>query len=60
VQISDNVLVGANSFIFQGKSIGKDTSIDAMTYIDRDIPNNSVCSNRPNSQLKIFKRICKL
>ncbi|MDR3246394.1 MAG: acetyltransferase [Prevotellaceae bacterium] len=56
-QISDNVLVGANSFIFQGKSIGKDTSIDALTYIDRDIPNNSVCSNRPNCRLKIFKKI---
>jgi acetyltransferase EpsM len=53
VQIADDVLIGANSFIFQGKNIGKDVLIDAMTYIDRDIPNNSLCSSK---QVKVFKR----
>jgi len=46
VTIGERVLVGANAFIMQGKSIGNDTSIDALTYIDRDIGDRKVCSSK--------------
>lgn len=54
VSIGERVLVGANAFVFQGKSVGSDTLIDALTYIDRDIPERQICSSK---QLKVFKRI---
>jgi len=46
VNIGERVLVGANSFILQGKKIGSDTSIDALTYIDRDIEDRKICSSK--------------
>jgi UDP-N-acetylbacillosamine N-acetyltransferase len=52
-QIGKRVLVGANSFVFQGKRIGDDTQIDAMTYVDRDIEAGHLCSSR---SLRVLKR----
>jgi sugar O-acyltransferase (sialic acid O-acetyltransferase NeuD family) len=54
VKIGERVLIGTNSIIFQGKNIGDDCLIDALTYIDRDIENSMICSSK---QLKIFKRV---
>jgi acetyltransferase EpsM len=54
VNIGHRVLIGTNSIIFQGKSIGDDCLIDALTYIDRDIEDNMICSSK---QLKVFKRV---
>jgi len=54
VTLGNRILIGANSFIFQGKAIGNDVLIDALTYIDRDIPENSICSSK---QVKVFKRV---
>lgn len=34
-RIGARTLFGANSFIFQGKAIGEDCAVDALTYIDR-------------------------
>lgn len=53
VRVGHRVLVGSNAFIFQGKSIGDDTLIDAMTYVDRDIDSEQLCTSR---QLKVVKR----
>jgi sugar O-acyltransferase (sialic acid O-acetyltransferase NeuD family) len=47
-------LIGANSFVFQGKKIGEDCAIDAMTYIDRDIEENKLCTGNVGI-LKVFK-----
>lgn len=54
VTLGSRILLGANSFIFQGKAIGNDVLIDALTYIDRDIHENSICSSK---QVKVFKRV---
>lgn len=53
-KIGTRTLFGANSFIFQGKSIGEDCAIDAMTYIDRDIEDRKLCTNNIGG-LKIYK-----
>lgn len=52
--IGDRTLFGANSFIFQDKSIGSDCAIDALTYIDRDIEDKKLCTNNTGG-LKIYK-----
>lgn len=54
VTIGKNVLIGSNAFIFQGKIIGDNTQVDALTYVFKDIPENRICSNR---SIKVFKRI---
>ena len=53
VSIGARSLIGSNTFIFQGKSIGEDTIIDALTYVDRDIESNMICSSKT---IKVFKR----
>lgn len=55
VIIGARVLIGTNSAIFQGKSIGDDVMIDAMTYIKQDIESNVICSL--GSQIKKYKRV---
>lgn len=52
--VGSRTLLGANSFIFQGKSVGADCAIDALTYIDRDIENQKMCTSNV-AALKIFK-----
>lgn len=54
VEIGSRVLVGTNSMIFQGVKIGNDCLIDALTYVDRNIEDNMICSSK---QLKVFKRV---
>lgn len=53
-KIGSRTLFGANSFIFQGKSVGEDCAIDALTYIDRDIEDRKICTNN-TGVLKIYK-----
>lgn len=54
VTVGREVLIGANAFIFQGKTVGDRCLIDALTYIDRDIEANMICSGKT---LKVFKRV---
>ena len=53
VSIGERVLVGANTFILQGTTIGDDCQVDALTYAGRDIERNSLCTSR---QFKVFPR----
>lgn len=53
--IKNGTLIGANTVVFQGKTIGSECLIDAMTYIDNDIPDFKLCTSK--SQLKIYKNI---
>lgn len=53
VTVGERTLLGANAFILQGMMIGNDCQVDAMTYVGRDLENNSFCTSR---QLKIFPR----
>jgi sugar O-acyltransferase (sialic acid O-acetyltransferase NeuD family) len=55
VNIGARVLIGTNSAIFQGKTIGDDVIIDAMTYVKQDIESNMICTS--GSQLKKYKRV---
>ena len=55
VNIGARVLIGTNSAIFQGKTIGDDVIIDAMTYVKQDIQSNMICSSC--SQLKKYNRV---
>lgn len=52
VKIGNRVLVGSNSFVFQGKKIGDDCIIDAMTYVDSDMEENHIGSSRRFNQYK--------
>ncbi|MHB0956095.1 MAG: acetyltransferase [Pirellulaceae bacterium] len=54
VTIGDRVLIGSNAFVFQGLSIANDSLIDAMTYVDRNIESNMICSSK---QLRVHKRV---
>ena len=54
VSVGERVLIGANAFVFQGKQVGSDSRVDALTYIDRDIPPHSICSSK---RLEVHKRV---
>lgn len=54
VTIGDRTLIGANSCVYQGITVGKDCFIDAMTYIERDIDNAMMCTNRMGS-FRVYK-----
>lgn len=49
--IGKRVLIGANAFIAQNLSIGDDCSVDALTYVDADLPPNAIVSSR-NARIK--------
>jgi acetyltransferase-like isoleucine patch superfamily enzyme len=51
--IGEKTLIGANSFVAQGTKVGENVSIDAMTHVFRDIPDNSICTSRT---LKVYKK----
>lgn len=53
-KIGARTLFGANSFVFQGKSVGEDCAIDALTYIDRNIDDKKICTNNAGA-LRIYK-----
>jgi len=46
VKLAERAFIGANSFIKQGLSIGRDVQIDAMTYIFKNIEDSKLCVNR--------------
>ena len=55
VHVGTRVLIGANSVVYQGKRIGADVMVDAMTYVKHNINNGMICSN--SAQLKVLKRV---
>ncbi len=54
VKIGEGVLLGANSFVYQGVAVGSHTMVDALTYIRNDVLPNMICSSRDT---KIYKRV---
>jgi acetyltransferase-like isoleucine patch superfamily enzyme len=52
VVLGQGVLVGSNSFVYQGSRIGDQTQIDALTYVKGDVPARSIVSARHASPLK--------
>lgn len=51
--IEDRCLFGANSFVYQGIHICSDTLIDAMTYLNQNIEEPSICTS--NTGMKKYK-----
>lgn len=56
--IGDNVSVGANSCIVgSGLTIGDNVTIGAMSFVNKDIPSNSVYMTRKESLVKPVERV---
>lgn len=45
VEIANRCLFGANSFIYQGVHICSDCLIDAMTYLNQNLEEPSICTS---------------
>lgn len=54
VSLGRRVLIGANAIVFQGKTVGDDVLVDALTYVDRDIEPNMICSSK---ELRVLRRV---
>lgn len=50
VTLDDHVLIGSNSFVFQGTRVGRNARIDALTYVRGDIPEKSTLSCRRSNR----------
>ncbi|MCA9160126.1 MAG: hypothetical protein KDA72_17450 [Planctomycetales bacterium] len=46
VLVGQRVLVGSNAFVAAGKSIGDDCRVDAMSYVNQDLPARHIVSPR--------------
>ncbi len=55
VSIGERSMIGANALIFQGKCVGKDCVVDALSYVDRDVPDRQICSSK--QALQVFRRV---
>lgn len=53
-RIGARTLFGANSFLFQGRCVGEDCAIDALSYIDRDIEDKKLCTSNV-AGIKVYK-----
>jgi len=42
VRIGDGALIGSNSFIYQGLEVGENAAIDALAYVKKNIPPNTI------------------
>ncbi len=52
IKIGKNVLVGANSTILAGVSIGDDATISAMSLVNKNVPQKGFYGGIPAKQLK--------
>jgi len=52
VVIGNNVQIGANSIIAPGVTIGDNVIIGALSYVNKDIPSNSVAVGAPCKVIK--------
>lgn len=52
VKIGNNVQIGANSVVAPGVTIGDNVVIGALSYVNKDIPSNSVAVGAPCKVIK--------
>jgi acetyltransferase EpsM len=50
--IHEKTLVGSNAFIYQGVTVGKNNSIDALTYIRKDLDDDMISISTTTKSLK--------
>jgi len=53
VRIGENVLIGANSTILAGVSIGKNSTVSACSLVNSDIPPNSFYAGVPAKKVRV-------
>lgn len=53
VEIGDRCLFGANGFVYQGVHICSDCMVDAMTYLNQNLEEPSICTS--NTGFKKYK-----
>jgi len=51
VSISDNVYIGSQSVIGPGVSIGTRAAIGANSFVNKDVPNNSIFAGSPANEI---------
>ena len=51
VSISDNVYIGSQSVIGPGVSIGTRAVIGANSFVNKDVPNNSIFAGSPANEI---------
>lgn len=54
VKIGNNVQIGANSVVAPGVTIGDNVVIGALSFVNRDIPSNSVAVGTPCKVIKSY------
>ena len=54
VKIGSNVQIGANSVIAPGVTIGDNVIVGALSFINKDIPSNSVAVGSPCKVIKTY------
>lgn len=52
VTLAEGVMLGSNAFIFQNQIIGRESWIDAMTYIREDVDSYMIISVRGNRKIR--------
>ncbi|MBD2816173.1 serine acetyltransferase [Xenorhabdus sp. Flor] len=56
IKIGDNVEIGANSCIIGEKlTIGNNVIVGAMSFVNRDLPDNCTCYTKKINEIKIMK-----
>lgn len=55
VKIGSNVQIGANSVIAPGVTIGDNVIIGALSFVNKDIPSNSIAVGTPCKVIKTIK-----
>lgn len=56
VKIGNNVQIGANSIVAPGVTIGDNVIIGALSFVNKDIPSNSVAVGSPCKVIKKYDR----
>lgn len=54
VKIGSNVQIGANSIIAPGVTIGDNVIVGALSFVNKDIPSNSVAVGTPCKVIKSY------
>jgi len=52
VSVGTQTLIGSNAFIYQGRTIGPHNLIDALTYVDKDLPPGHLTTSKRTKTIR--------